>query len=519
MASEYKYVPNTSVRVCSATFVNEQDLPDGQKLFKCSQCRECYYQSKQHQRMHWKIHKLSCCSIFNDESIEGGAFRFESIQHICQAIEASMNDWDSNTPPSTKGRRILVYAMQQLRRWFLEEEEDRFFPSEEVAGLLSSTFTRAFRRLALPGHRRQAELIWEIPGFACHFLDEELFLSPMMKDLKSKGIKHEHRDLEYQRTYQEILDTERRLGPGFHLSPLYIALIETVLLTSSGSIDSPNGKIRLRPGTLTAAVIRLAFRLCCDAYVRLSWPDSNADESKPEEQPLVTRERHNFFFFMLKGTLFEHRMGFFDQFIKWNEVLPGTSLYHFLTALICQHSFSFGLSKDHLKDITRVIFRSIDTMTFSQTQGPWKALTVAERLDLTESILHWHVDPQFEDFAGALLRYVAVGHTRSMLQMHRLTELKLKSDTISSSEYESLQHMYEFLSKSIQGNLKHVLDKGIIQEYAKLVEHEHQSKYPADPPATFPEELLSAIGSFLLESSCISEGDAEIFIGLILGRA
>lgn len=34
--------------------------PDGTKLFRCSRCKSVQYCSKEHQKKHWKLHKMMC---------------------------------------------------------------------------------------------------------------------------------------------------------------------------------------------------------------------------------------------------------------------------------------------------------------------------------------------------------------------------------------------------------------------------------------------------------------------------
>jgi hypothetical protein len=499
------YVPNTSVKICNVTFVSEKDLKAGQKLRRCSRCKEAYYIDEDSQKKHWKIHKLFCCSIGEDESIAGGIFRFRDVEHIYQCIQSTVNDLLANNNNAGGGRRIVVYAFQQLRSWYLEE--GNFEPSDNIKDMRNDCVRHQFSVL-MKRSFKDVEQLWAIPGFTSHFLDEELFLSPKLKALKDQGLPpNPYAGVipSFARVHTSELDN----GPGYHLSTYYVGSLNNVLVTSAQEGVYPN--FRMRSNRLTAAIVRTLFRQNADAHVRTSIPDSNPPNDGtnvliPQRGDILSQ----FLFighFALERTL--------RPFTEKDEIFPGISIFTFLMAVTAD-SFLYFFTLPTMECMTKLIFKGMDWATLKQDQGPWTTMTLSERSLLLKSMHRRRMgtvndaDEDFHQrFSEAIIRFVAEADTNAALKLQSVWESSLQHEEDTADDIRGcFEHAHQRLLDA------HAEIGPSVQVYVRLLEQEHQRRNPS-APGTFPEELIPIISSYCLSDQLLSKEDLKFFQTLL----
>jgi hypothetical protein len=62
-SSEQMPLGDQTIRILTVSQCAQcQKSSTDQKLLKCSRCQNCYYCSKECQKIHWKLHKQICCT-------------------------------------------------------------------------------------------------------------------------------------------------------------------------------------------------------------------------------------------------------------------------------------------------------------------------------------------------------------------------------------------------------------------------------------------------------------------------
>ena len=500
------YVPNSTVWICNVTYSDAKDLEDDQRLLRCGRCKEVYYVSVEAQKQDWKTHRKFCCSIEEDESIEGGNFRFLGIEHICQVIaEQASPEALTNLP--VKGRRILVHAFQQLRAWCMRPEN--FDPPVEIKDMIQRQVAMSFHRLMTRSGFENTELVFGIPGFVCHFLDYDLLISPKMLELRSQG-QMPPQGFDVILDYDDIVASELQHGPGFHLNPTYgnvISMIQGYIITDQ------NEQVPLfRSNPLTRKVLNMKVRLCGDAYFQTTYPITNPGDI------LVLQRQHILFnvFFKVAGGRYQT----IETITNEDEVLPGVSLYDFLKAMLADTWINVLYSvngENSLKELIGMLFRHADRDTLVGG-GPWKALSVPHRMDLIFSMFKWSIssEPGLQQFAQNFVNYVIFADTGATLTLERVirTEILIPAKHAQRLEDvpENVKTVYGFIQQAKKVTLQSKVLPSLT-EYTEEMEKLYARQHPDAPSAeaTFPTVLFNKIGDYSMPNSLLPRSTRQYF--------
>ena len=389
----------SSARFCSQTFVEEKDLPQGQKLLTCGRCRETCYVSREAQLENWPHHKHSCRRLSEDHPVVRDSQGFESSIHCLNEIQNCLQN------PLGKIRgRLLLYGLQQLltsancgsltmTRGGDEipidaSEYQQFVESifQKVIALLGSAFDSDFGPAKEIAHR-----LWSIPGFTNFFLSEDRFLSAAMKRWKLEGIppppmnKQEENDGSIQLPSTSTNFVSKLLGQS-DLALAGRAEDSKNLIVSTTAFGAAVERRFLEcwqcpysrasvPLDAFEGVSRDRFFLCalCGMFrlgIRNHRPNSNTEDDSP------TQELEN-----AKSALSSR------TFKRENEVMCGITM---------KDAFRVILEDEHIVDqchsnpttaclTTYTLIALGDTFREGKSnEAPWKFFTFRDRIDLLE---------------------------------------------------------------------------------------------------------------------------------------
>ena len=167
-------------RVCAESFVREEDLPPGQILLTCSRCLETHYVDEAAQRRNWPVHKLSCCPVEKDKTLDFPGFDVNSVVDHFRAMGAIL----SNPKQCCRGRGLLR-CIQSVKH--LLEEKPHLFDSQYAKEQAYSAFRENVRLHVENCDFGSAQIVWAIPGFANYFSSDEIVLTTAIRQLKADG--------------------------------------------------------------------------------------------------------------------------------------------------------------------------------------------------------------------------------------------------------------------------------------------------------------------------------------------
>lgn len=340
---DYAYQPSKD-RICAFSYVNEKDLPEGEKLLQCSKCSETFYRDRASQVSHWPLHKRFCCSIEKESRLLKEDWSdvedFKDILH--NPLFTILQDLSS----IRKGQsRVIVHLFQQLRKLLVNNPMYFDSTKDDIGFFLVEYVFMPLRKMIL--HNRDRLALWAIPGFANFFLSEELFLSNVMLERKRNGtpaLTDEEYDLidHYFHDEEDVLEAQMEF-PGLILPPAYTGLLMKVLLDSFLDIE-PETMTGGQPKTdsLGVAIARLVFRSWACPYTRVSYAslpyeDKDGEYGNVEEMPWEWASR--------SGCVSEFLASMYDVRMPTEpgEIVPGLSAKSLLTTMVEDASFfAFG---------------------------------------------------------------------------------------------------------------------------------------------------------------------------------
>ena len=163
-------------RVCAESFVREEDLPAGQKLLTCGRCLETDYVDEAAQRRNWPVHKLSCCPVEKDKTLDFSGFDVNSLVDLFRAMGEILR----NPKQCCRGRGLLR-CIQSIKH--LLEEKPHLLDSQNA----STVFQETVRPHLDNCDFGSAQIVWAIPGFANYFSSDEIVLTTAIRQLKADG--------------------------------------------------------------------------------------------------------------------------------------------------------------------------------------------------------------------------------------------------------------------------------------------------------------------------------------------
>ena len=274
--AELVYKPSRT-RVCAYSFIDEKDLPEGQKLLTCSKCNEACYVDREAQIAAWPIHKLVCRSIENDNPLLKKDLAKEQnimliLNHFKQLLSNHANFFK-------KESRLVIHLFQQLRK--ILESTPKYFDSRigktgqkiidyiyEPLRLLMCTEFQLSRHSNISG----LDIVWSIPGFANFFLSDEIFLSKVMLDRKRNKMNflQEGEDAALILGCQTEADARRVeiTYSGFLLPSAWTGLLEKFFIDSSIDVD----RMLPKSSKLSLAIMRRLNHSFACPYSMTSYP-------------------------------------------------------------------------------------------------------------------------------------------------------------------------------------------------------------------------------------------------------
>ena len=512
----------SSARFCSQTFVEEKDLPQGQKLLTCGRCRETCYVSREAQLENWPHHKHSCRRLSEDHPVVRDSQGFESSIHCLNEIQNCLQN------PLGKIRgRLLLYGLQQLltstncgsltmTRGGDEipidaSEYQQFVESifQKVIALLGSAFDSDFGPAKEIAHR-----LWSIPGFTNFFLSEDRFLSAAMKRWKLEGIppppmnKQEENDGSIQLPSTSTNFVSKLLG-------------QSDLALAGRAEDSKNLIVST---TAFGAAVERRFLECWQCpYSRASVPlEAFEGEStdrlflgafcgmfrlgirqnlpNPNMEGIPSRELEN-----AKAALTSR------EFKKENEVMCGITM---------KDAFRVILEDGHVLD--RTVFMALFALgdTFREgkrDEAPWKFFTFQVRIDLLELFQEYLSSEKITGPNGPIVSVLAYWCT-AVLGFSASTVFGVY-DTLTGPSCRG--KVRPQTTKLVQKKRQELLEepRKKVQVYLDVIEPAYlrrqlRLKIPAMP---FPDELADHIAAYLANEQV--DGPHLTIIERLLNRA
>ena len=276
------YVPGKA-RICLVTYQDEKDLPEGQKLKRCSRCNEAYYISREAQMEHWPLHKKVCCPVEKDHpALRDGnhavALHLNTIEGCAETVGSLIKSFRNANV--MRWPRLLTFALQRLKDLFSEDPQNLVPSSGDTGESMLWNLIIYCREISSDG----LDYLFAIPGFANYFLSDDLFLSKEMAIRKENGLcpltgakldeegkaamkRNEYEYSSFQ-DYEDIKEAERKY-PGTYTAPLYCTAMFQLISAFAYSIKLN----KLNKPDLLSALFRRVFRTWACPYGRISFPD------------------------------------------------------------------------------------------------------------------------------------------------------------------------------------------------------------------------------------------------------
>ena len=505
LSAEERRYQISPARICAHSYVNEKDLPEGQKLLTCGRCRETCYISKEAQIEHWRSsHRYVCCEIQKDDARVRDGLGFENSLHCLDTIHSQL----ANRVQDVKKGRSLIYAFQQLMAFASNpKENDKFWKghSARTGQTFDDVMGELFEHI-LPSQgeycpSQQVARLWAIPNFTNFFLAEDIFLSSTMKQWKIEGIPAPRKKITCLNSYQQ--------HPS--LTSLVFRLHQASSLDFGGASSGQGGVLlQMRATKFGMAIERLTLESWRCPYSRAS-----LCVEMPEQSGLISRSNVFWGVFMgiyrdfvlcegehgrrsCEGKIFLDRRG-----KRENEIMPGLTIKQLYQVMLDDENFlvssnldNFLASMECLDDASR---------TAKTDEGPWKFFTSEDRLELLEM-----------SFERTYLDRVEVwNETQAMLiDRWRWSVLGLVSksvfgvyDTMVSQARQVRANAFKYIRTNREDLLQEPRSK--VQEYLNAIEPRYLAQQSLNQEAAlpFPDELVDHIGCYLAIS--------EVFIRVV----
>ena len=364
-------------RICLVNFINEKDLPDGQKLLTCSRCKEACYIDRESQIAHWPAHRKVCCSVENDSPLLRKDYAKDGdVMPILRAFFGLFSDAQNIRVGQS---RLVIHLFQQLRA--VLEGNSKFFDTsfeDLYLKIIGGCFYPLWELPKAPYGRntklKGMEIVWAVPGFANYFLSEDLFLSHQMLERKLSNIPAVLPGEEYLcmvEMEEDVQVVEEDEAPGRCLPPAFCWLCMKFLMDSCTDNETSVPKLS---DPLGVACMRRMFQTWACPYGRASYPSL---EPLPEdENPNSWQPRNDVISKFLEAIVIRSGGSWSPE---TGEIVPGLTAHQFLKAMIEDkflfwhgHKPSLKLALDHLCYYDQ---RNPD-------KGPLKDVTAQDRLDL-----------------------------------------------------------------------------------------------------------------------------------------
>ena len=503
MADIYAYVPSKE-RICGYTFVNEKDLPPGQKLLTCAKCKEMCYINREAQLAAWPVHKKVCCPIERDSPLLQE--RPESFSACLERIGGIIL---GEYPVRVGESRVLLYYLQQTKVYF--EENPQLFAAREAPVLqeIVHYLLPALASLQREGDLVQVSRWWSIPGFANYMLSDEVFLSKVMRERKLQGMPALTKDESESGKYI-IFDTEQdvqRLAkkkPGMILPPAYCGILETIF-SASAKIETNSRSVGDLP--LNRAITKALISMWKSPYGRVSYASlrmSTTDGKTP------WRTRNSVICELLMKA--QRNEAFYYKSLAVGEVVPGLAAPQLQRLVAEDESFLDSLDSPKAAFLSHMFFMNLLGEELGQigdeNNRALKNLSTDDRLELLEFYFkRW----------GAFSPLLNSANAETLITLFKILVIGGNQSNIVLKLYDrmnALQPVRSDVKELIETNRLTILQevRPQVDTYVSIVEKQHlrlTSLRQAEEAQHFPEDIIQLICEFSLPERTTLEANLD----------
>ena len=471
----------TDSRICAFTYVNEKDLPEGQKLLRCLRCQETFYVNLEAMAEHLPVHRQVCCALHEDAPLlelihQGGFERFEEA--MGEVV------WIAEDPDNRLQGRSLLYALQQALSFLKNRPGGTEFNKEMIRAYYKVVYA-----LDETLSQENRKIMWAIPGFVNYFLGPNVW-----------------NPLELEVTGGRLLDGEvlsagpggdqsshgRQHGP--QLNGLYCSLLTSILLDTS--IASPNNLNSQGQGArLQACVTRHFFQMWSDRRVSTSWPETLTISFDYGDTTRVDR----FWEEISLYTIFKWAAPLLEQsLMRPHELVPGLTVKNLLV-LLMEDKALFGCLEEQenldgdCKRLLELLHQGGLAFSYLTTEDCIELFKIAEKWKPRDR----HVNPakyafkfKYEGvFPENLTLFDLVLYLLTLEETKRIIDLKHSLLAKSTLAHAVVNHYYQGLMDETMPLLRSFLEA--------FKSHQRQLISKDEQPIEVPEEIVQHIAEFV----------------------
>ena len=503
------YVPGKA-RICLVTYQDEKDLPEGQKLKRCSRCNEAFYISREAQMEHWPLHKKVCCPVEKDHpALRDGTHavspELNTIDGCVETIRRILRKPKERI--HLRNPRLLTFALQRLKD-LLSEDPRNLVPSfGDTESILRNLIVELYYKRQFSDD--ELNHIFAIPGFANYFLSDNLFLSKEMAIRKENGLcpltgavldeegkavmkRNEYEYSSFQ-DYEDIEEAERKY-PGTYTAPLYCLAMFQIIRAWTMSMKRNNN---LNRPDLLSALFRRIFRMWVCPYGRISFPDIRNITTSIWKQ---FKGRNTLILWFLN----DWQSGYTCQ---GNEYIPGITTFQLFTRILDDNVAFNGAGAVHSWNLpvflSRLLYLEDGDSTFIDLNTDQRILLL-NRL-ITEDVVgvlsdaddgrHITNDDGRDVTTRDMLLNLVIGCCRCQVLIqihHRMNEQLSKNDKFLDDKTKMLIHnLWDQIQVAIMPSLTAYIDVGETQRQRKQDAGSDLSK-----PFEFPKDVSELICEF-----------------------
>jgi hypothetical protein len=524
------------VKICNFTFYREEELcemgedgdedldeekdkKDSETLFSCSRCKQVFYKDRGCQKKHWPMHKQVCVKLHEDDPRIHKPFT--TIAAALEVAHELLQD-----PMSRIRGRLFLHALKEFRRLLLETDEYEKRPAYVKQMVNAAIFQPLWRAVQTHGDAF-LELIWAIPGFASHFLSQDILLSPAMKECKDKG--QDPPPNEQYLAFGKIDPTTKHSDKIQLPNPYYTFVLKLFRLTAS----TENAETSyLKDTPLAMAGLRQIMHTWKCPYSRVSVPCWFSINPSDE---WTSRSEYFFTFFILAFSQSAQGMTYnpillhcnaITHHLRGKEWIPGMTMKSMIKVMMEDEALYYTLEGQSMRLLlTHVTDQSApdededeDLKKNKLDKRRW-ALSVEDRIELLS--VASTVNPKLKEIStlpesssasssskksskGGNQNFVSVYDALLDLVVGSLSvstffKMYYKTKQLESSSSTTPPHpnVIRFLRTQRAQLLASALPKA--QLYATVIEQKYRQKYPSiDRDVNIPTELIELIAEFAL---------------------
>ena len=472
------------VNVCSASYAKEKDLPAGQKLLRCSKCKEAFYVDRAHQLENWKYHRHSCVPIEKDDPRVRKPL---SSTRECLDIM----HWCLEKPKERIKGRLFLWAFRCFK-WFRQNRPHEMTPGTLRNELYKLHFQTLVQVDQNYGHE-MFKVIFAIPGCASFFMDDELFLTQTVKELKAKGLPAPRPQVFLS---ESSIDPATKLDSSYEMDYLFcrFALCLMGASMNDGGSDKDGRSTFCGKTALASAAVRqtMTFWKCRYTSACFSGPARNLVFSGGVF-PLA---------YMPKVEAMTRGDPVLIPGAKKNELVPGLTVPDLIEILHWEGRNFFAQYPTEQKG--RLMSYLVEVEGNDQENGrPWdlcprdrlRLITLVKETDLPK--IDWTIEIDettvltFDDIEDVLL-YLITGcySTKTMLEMYEYCTSEERDSREFRAVASQVKMNYNLFLKQIKPT--------VADEMKQMEDRLHRQGYEG---ASFPDDLLNHVTEYAFPDS------------------